>query len=296
MKGILFAGDSFTWGEGLHLYSGLPNTNYDEHGYNNGLSLSPAHIKFIESHRFARKVANHFDTFELCRHGNGGNNVEIFDFIDSIENTTSSLQFEQLPFLSDGPAGNNHTKYRFILQDFDYIIIQLTDMFRNEVKFNYKDISGYCNIKSMESIKNSGFDKYLKDEFDNDINLFIQYYLKTTMDNIEEKIKKYESKGIKRCFIHTWQNEPIPFIQNNPFLNERWITYIDNVGTKFNSIWDLQSRNERQSGMSISDDPYFQSIGKKVVNGHTSLTAHNIQARAIIKKIEEYEQSTIHSV
>lgn len=288
MKGILFAGDSYTWGEGLHLYSELPDTKYDEMGYD-GINYTPAHIKFIEANRFARKVANYFNTFELVRFSNGGNNNDIFNFIDELPKQYLKNHM---------PAGGRQEYPRSVeyrLEDFDYIVLQLTDMFRNDVKFKYKDIIGYCNIKSPESIERSGFIHYLKDEFNNDINKFIEYYLQTTMDNIVEKFKLYESNGIKRCFIHTWQNEPIPFLQSNQYLNQRWITYNDGEHN-FNSIWDIQSSGKRKNGMSINDDPFFVEKGITVYNGHTSLEVHNIQSKSIIKKIEEYEQSTIHSV
>jgi hypothetical protein len=286
MKGILFPGDSFTWGEGLHMYSELPDIKFDEMGHD-GKNYTPSHVKFIEANRFARKVANHFNTFELVRTSNGGSNNMIFDFID---NLPKQYKLNNMPAVGSDRVARSG-EYR--IEDFDYIVLQLTDMFRDEVKFEYKDVIGYCNIKSSVSMNRSGFSDYLKDEFDNSINVFIEYYLQKLMDNIIEKFKIYESKGIKRCFIHTWQNEPIPFLQNNSYLNERWITY--NVDNKiYNSIWDLQ-RNKLK-GMCINDDEFFLKKGIIVYNGHTSLAAHNIQAKAIIKKIEEYEQSTIHSV
>jgi hypothetical protein len=287
MKGILFPGDSFTWGEGLHMYSELPDIKFDEQGHD-GKNYTPAHVKFIETNRFARKVANHFNTFELLRASNGGSNNMMFEFIDKLP--------EQYKRNNMPPVGSDlvarSVEYR--LEDFDYIVLQLSDMFRDDVEFKYKNNIGFCNIKSMESINNSGFIYYLKDEFNNDINKFIQYYLEKSMNTIIEKFKLYESKGIKRCFIHTWQNEPIPFFLNNSYLNERWITYnVDNI--IYNSIWDLQRNNELK-GMSLNDDDFFLKKEIIVHNGHTSLAAHNIQANAIIKKIEEYEQSTIHSV
>jgi len=52
MKGILFAGDSFTWGEGLQYYSHLPNIKWDatQHHIED---YTPAHVEFIKSKRFA---------------------------------------------------------------------------------------------------------------------------------------------------------------------------------------------------------------------------------------------------
>jgi hypothetical protein len=287
MKGILFAGDSFTWGEGLHLYSDLPDVKFDEIGHD-GRNYTPAHIKFIEANRFARKVANHFNTFELTRTANGGSNNQIFDFIDDLSN---QYRLYNKPALGSYAIARS-VEYR--LEDFDYIVLQLTDMFRDGVKFEHNNNIYDCSIRSYESIQESGFNFYLKDKFNNDINEFIEYYLEKLMNNIIEKIKLYESNGIKRCFIHTWQNEPVPFFQNNPYLNERWIKY-DVDGKIYNSIWDLHMDKELKNTI-INQDEFF--LNKKIIvyNGHTSLEAHNIQSKAIIKKIEEYEQSTIHSV
>jgi hypothetical protein len=287
MKGILFPGDSFTWGEGLHMYSDLPDIKFDEQGHD-GKNYTPAHVKFIEANRFARKVANHFNTFELTRTANGGSNNMIFEFIDKLP---EQYKKNNMPAVGSDRVARS-VQYR--LEDFDYIVLQLTDMFRDDVKFEYKDIIGYCNIKSTESMAYSGFIHYLKDEFNNNINEFMKYYLEKLMNTIIEKFKLYESNGIKRCFIHTWQNEPIPFFQNNPYLNERWIRY--EVDDKvYNSIWDLQTNKELKN-MTINQDEFFLKKQIRVHNGHTSLEAHNIQAQSIIKKIKEYEQSTIHSV
>ena len=284
MKGILFPGDSFSWGEGLHMYSELPDIKFDEEGHD-GKNYTPAHIKFIEANRFARKVANHFNTFELTRTSNGGSNNMIFDFIDNLPN---QYKLNNMPGVGSDTVARS-VEYR--LEDFDYIVLQLSDMFRDDVKFEYKNKIENCSIRVMESMEVSGFVHYLNDEFNNDINKFMEYYLEKLMNNIIEKFKIYEANGIKRCFIHTWQNEPIPFFQNNPYLNERWITYKTDDKI-YNSIWDLQ----KNKGMSLNNDEFF--LNKKIIvhNGHTSLAAHNIQANAIIKKIEEYEQSTIHSI
>jgi hypothetical protein len=279
MKGLLFAGDSYTWGEGLHMYSDLPDIDYTEIGFKNE-KYTPAHKEWINANRFSRRVANHFETFDLVRYNNGGDNGEIFDFIDNIE-----TEYQQR--YTDA---NNSTlrQFAYKLIDFDYIVVQLTDMFRANIEFTYNGITQKCNIRSDESIKITQFDKYLDEVHGGDIKKFIYIFLDGFANMVEEKFKKYELMGIKKCLIHTWQNELIPYIKNNEFLKDRFIEYEVN-GIIFKSIWDLQSADNRPLGMSITDDPYFQKIGKNVVNGHTSLTAHKIQANAIIKKIEEIE-------
>ena len=292
MKGIIFAGDSYTWGEGLHYYSDLhfdydkPIHDYEYIGYDRN-KLSASQIEFIKCNRYSRKVANYFNTFDVVRKNNGGQNAEIFEFIDKIQN---AYQYDY----NLGIEGA-HRAFKFIHKDFDYAIVQLTDMFREETKFEYENELRSCNIRDIYSIKNSKFDKFIEENFEGNINNYLDVYLKNYADFIETKFKEYEHKGIKKCFLITWQNDIIPFIHTNPFLNERFITF-DIDGNTFNSIWDLQTRNDRPKSMSISDDLYFVTKNIRVVNGHTSLTAHNIIAKSIIKKIEENESTRIHSI
>ena len=285
MKGILFVGDSFTWGEGLQYYSTLPDVNWDatQHYIED---YTPAHVEFIKSKRFARQVATHFETFEYCRDNNGGDNNQIFLFLDTLD---TQWQRNYVP-ANSSPI--NHRMFRMELQDFDYIVVQLTDMFRANTEFTYNGTLRQCNLNSQQSIKNSEFDKYLEEAYDGDINKYIHLFLDGFAKMVEEKFRYYESNGIKKCLIHTWQNELIPYIKNNSFLEDRFIEYNVN-GTTFSSIWDLQTRKDAPIGMTISNDRYFTKIGKKVVNGHTSLAAHKIQAQAIINKIQEIENQVI---
>lgn len=286
MKGILFAGDSFTWGEGLHMYSELPEVVYVEDTFDI-LKYTPAHKNWIEANRFSRRVANHFETFDLVRFNNGGDNNQIFDFIDNIE-----TEYQSRYVHSDN---SKHRAFTYKLQDFDYIVIQLTDVFRADVELPNGNT---CNIRSSESIKQSGFIEYLQNNFNNDLDKFINFYLKEFSDKLEIRIKKYESLGIKKCYVMTWQNDILPFLKNNLVLNERLITF--DLGNRIaESIWDLQGvweLNINSPEMTINKDPYLLNKGIQSTNGHISLTAHKVMATSIIKKIEENEQTRIHTI
>jgi hypothetical protein len=275
MKGILFPGDSFTWGQSLHFYSDLDDVLFEKAQFEMDDILS-AHKRYIESIRYARQVSNYFNTFEVCRKGNGGSNNQILGFIDEIYN--------------DVKGRNDH----YGIQDFDYIVVQLTDIWRDPITFEYENDTHELHLlsnnryqpKSDDSNKFivSQFLEYLAKEFGSSLLNFVDFYLKNYVEKIESKFRKYESNGIKRCFIHTWQNEIVPYIKNNQFLNDRFITYDDGKDT-FSSIWDLQTK---KLGMSINDDEYFKKIGKTPPDGHTSLEAHKIIANSIIKKIENF--------
>ena len=286
MKGIIFAGDSFTWGEGLHFYSDLPDIDYSSFSFNN-LNYTPAHRDWINANRFSRRVANHFETFDLVRYTNGGDNGEIFDFIDNIE-----TQYQRKYIDANH---STHRMFTYKLIDFDYCIIQLTDIFRERILLPNGEL---CNIRSTTSRRATGFVEYLKTNFDNKIDNFILYYLEKYSKELESKIKKYENLGIKKCYIITWHNDILPFIKNNLFLNERLITF--DLGDMIaESIWDLQGLDKpkiKYPEMSINKDPYFLQKNIVTTNTHTSLTAHKVMANSIIKKIEENEQTGIHTI
>ena len=84
MKGLVFAGCSFTWGQGLYFYSNLNHTpKFDEWVYDYSL-MTDALIKFKDTIRFPRLVANHFNTFEVCKKTNGGSDVTSLMFLKKL--------------------------------------------------------------------------------------------------------------------------------------------------------------------------------------------------------------------
>lgn len=81
MKGLVFAGCSFTWGQGLYFYSDLNHTpKFDDWVYDYSL-MTDALIKFKDTIRFPRLVANHFNTFDVCKATNGGSDVTSLMFL-----------------------------------------------------------------------------------------------------------------------------------------------------------------------------------------------------------------------
>jgi len=130
-KGIIFSGDSFTWGEGLELFSYLPSTDHyiDKKKYSMegpfNFAWDPkfkySHRMFQQKNRFARLVANHFNTWEDVYDRNGGcpysNLDELF------------FQMDRTP-----------------LTDVSDIVIQITDIWRS-VGVCLHPISHYFGLK-----------------------------------------------------------------------------------------------------------------------------------------------------
>jgi hypothetical protein len=58
MKGIIFAGCSFTWGQGLYFYSDLPNVIPQSDNDFHPSKVTDAHVKYKDTLRYPRLVAN----------------------------------------------------------------------------------------------------------------------------------------------------------------------------------------------------------------------------------------------
>jgi hypothetical protein len=263
MKGILFGGCSFTWGQGLYFYSDLPNLynyNSDYPIYFYIDKVTSAQLKFKNTLYYPRLIANHFNTFEVVKDLNGGCEDETFDFFNSIFENKKDI------------ISSNNNKY--IYDDFDYIVIQLSSIVRNKFYFNinnkqFSTIITFDNkylLKYMQ-IKNYTFNDCWSEFLD-------QQFIR-----LKNELMFYESKGIK-IKIMLWFDDLLERIQNDTFLKNKLV--ILNYNNKiFNTILEL---GDSYDEMYIITDPYFKD--KKFNDKHPSKLLHQIMADGIIKSIE----------
>lgn len=257
MKGIIFAGCSFTWGQGLYYYSDLPNVipQTDENFHPN--NLTEAHIKFKDSIRFPRLVANHFNTFEIVRKPNGGSDKMSMDFIKNILN-----------------GGSEDGKY--YVEEIDYIVFQTSQVVRNGYNFVYNDVRYNITDKGVDEI----FIKWLIQE-----KLTYEEWFSNFCQQVFDDIKKffifYEEKGIKTRIL-SWQNDLVPLILKDNFMNERHIKL--NYSTeRYNSIEDLVNNVQN---MLISND--FFTFTNPINDRHPSKLCHKTIANSIINNIKNF--------
>jgi hypothetical protein len=256
MKGIIFAGCSFTWGQGLYFYSDFPNvvpqTDDDFHPD----KLTDAHIKFKDSIRFPRLVANHFNTIEIVRKPNGGNDKMSMDFVNGI--------------LNDGGDDG-----KYYIGEIDYIILQTSQIVRNGFEFIYNNTK--YNITDSHSDK--VFINWLIQE-----NLTYDEWFTSFCQQVFDDIKKffifYEEKGIKTRVL-SWQNDLVPYILNDKFMNDRHIK-LDYMTDRYNSIDDLVKSNQN---MLIATD--YSTFEKPINDRHPSKLCHRIIANNIITNIKK---------
>lgn len=270
MKGMVFAGCSFTWGEGLHLYSDVCDISYTKNQNFNIHNIKESHKKCIQTNRFARKVANHFDTWELCREKNGGSNLDNLEFIK-----------KSFGINEDYTLQPNST---FNIKDISCLVFQITHPERGPfLLYSNKDNIKYkMHIMSLdnESLNNQPEEKEklikLYEEYGDS---FESQISKTLFDELEELFIFLEKHNII-CKILLWQERVGKSIENNKFLGDRLITlsYRKKV---YKSIEEL---TDRYSKLAILG--HFKKFGVQMNDQHPSKLCHQLIAENIINNLE----------
>ena len=275
MKGIIFGGCSFTWGQGLYFYSDLVDLTYPESEYVfNQKEITDAQIRFKNTLYYPRLVAEHFNTFEITKRDNGGSEDKTFEFF---ENTFS------LDLLGSREKNQYLMLKKFDYIDFDYMIIQLSHVFRNNFNFELDGVNYKTNVAPILENRNEKNEKFFK-WFDLNDYTFSEWE-KMQIENQYIRLKKelmfYEEKGIKTKIL-SWENDIVSYIKNDNFLSERFIDLTYN-GVTYQSIKDLQENNK---SMVIKTD--FDSFGlNPPLDHHPSKLCHQVIAENIIKNIEK---------
>jgi len=275
MKGIMFAGCSFTWGQGLEYYSDLNDKIFVQADGWPGITRI-SHLEYIKNNRFAKKVSTHFNTFDASKYHNGGCEDASIQFVMNILNETNEKKTNQ-----------------FQKDDFSYLIFQTSEPTRNVYTYIDYELNIEKEMPVKEVISDSKnpeyrpFYQYIEQNFGNNFELFYNHFLETTFNKIKELFRLCNIAGIN-CFILNWRDDYIPFIERN-YMVDKLIT-IDYKNKNYKCIFDLMQHNLEE--LDISHDINLPANQ----DNHPTPLAHKIIAEAIIKKIEQYEQPRIHSV
>lgn len=271
MKGLLFGGCSFTWGQGLYFYSDLPKLKYplNEFTYKRE-ELTDAHLRFKDVFRYPRLVANNFNTFEIVKGQNGGGEDETFDFFKTI-------------FSKEKTNTSHYVLDRFDYEDIEYIIIQTSQIWRNKFNFELNGLKEHAMISVNNNHHGYNWDKLYQWLLKNDktIESVIDEHLKNQFNRFLNKVEFYESKGIKVRFL-SWEEDFYNLIKNNSYLMERFIK-IKYKDVYYNNIRNMQDNNQH---LRIKFDTEF--FGDNIPDDHhPSMECHKVIADSIIEFLEK---------
>jgi hypothetical protein len=271
MKGLLFGGCSFTWGQGLYFYSDLPRQIYplNEFSYRRE-ELTDAHLRFKDTLRFPRLVANHFKTFEIVKGQNGGGEDETFDFFKTVFKHKVNERHDH--YVSD------NIEY----EDIEYIIIQLSQIWRNRFYFTLNGKEDFAHISASNHHHSYNWENLLEwlTENNKTIEDITQTLFKEQYERFLREVKFYEEKGIKVRFL-SWENEHYDILKDDSYLMERFIplTYKDKT---YDTIRKMLDDNQH---LKIKGDVGF--FGDNIPDDHhPSKECHEVIAENIIRRIE----------
>jgi hypothetical protein len=264
MKGIIFAGCSFTWGQGLYYYSDLPNINKLSDNEFHQNKITDSQIKFKNTLYFPRLVANHFNTFEIVKRYNGGSDFDSMEFVEDF---------------FDGKMGFFG---KFIYEDFSYIIFQTSQIVRNKFSFTFEDVNYEINFNKNQLILNENEKIFMKWLSQNNLtyNSWYHTYREQIFQKIKNFLKKYEDFGIKTKII-CWQDDILEFILNDVEMSKK-LVILEYENKEYKCIDYLQKLND---GMMIFNDT--ENLNDPPMDTHPSKKCHQIIADSIIKSIEK---------
>lgn len=285
-KGMIFAGCSFTWGQGLYYYSNLKTLRDQVHpgGYTRGIADS-AHHKFKEKIRYPRIVADYFKSFEILHPQNGGSNDSIIRYWENcFTNRNPNEMF------SSEAHGLDSNKIELIeYDDVSHVVFQLTQWMRDilEIEVDGEIIKApvqwyWDNNKNRDRPYRDLFERYLEStgRIFGELN---DYLINKGLKNVKRFLQECESKGIK-TYILSWPSEFTEWIEMDKWLNDRWITF-DYCGKNYQCIEHMNIDNPE---FEIYKD--YGSFEIPPQDSHPSLKCHQIIAENIIKFIKNKEE------
>ena len=295
MKGLVFAGCSFTWGQGLYFYSNLNHTpKFDAWVYDYSL-MTDALIKFKDTIRFSKLVANHFNTFDVCKVTNGGSDVTSLMFLKKLFD-----KYEE-PASDEIKTASWLTEENYYFDDIEYVIFQMTQPYRSGFKFVYKEKNYFVypnpdfdNVSIINEVLEDGSQFPLKNGVDDiffkwldENNYTIQDYLDLHMNHFNNEIKTYlgylEANGIKTKVLF-WANES-SVVFDDDFYKDRHIL-LEHEGQIYKTISDLQNSCKERFVIAYDKEGFGGEIPENALTDfHPSKYCHEVIAKNVINSI-----------
>jgi hypothetical protein len=254
-RGILFIGDSFTWGEGLYFYSGLDGVSlYKNHNFNS-TDIREVFHDYRKKFRFPKLVADAFDTWEYTSNiGNGGSIVNRYHYVITDNMSRGKIKYD----------------------DFDTLVWQLTEPLRDF----YGGFTKINTFYSSDEEKIEAKDRHTKR---------LLYFIDRCCEEWEKRGKKVVIISNYGDFIDH------PEVSDDFKKRYCYIEYNGQTFKSIKQMFIERKRNSNIDGLyfepslTIKDD--FGPHGFQQNDDHPNKEGHRIIADNIIRKIKEYEQS-----
>lgn len=288
---IIFAGDSFTWGEGLQLYFESDYWEKQRNIHNEWSQLSekitPETETLRQQLRFSRKVAEYFDSGEIVCRDNGGQFENPINFVEKmIQKYKNKIKFIVFQFTTLERSNLHHPAAKQICncpfcescEKPHYFLYNIFKKKIENVAFSQYEKDCIYYLETVEGIPVNKilsaphidmemiFDFFYKKYFENNIKIFVEDYL-------TEWIKNYDV-----YFIDSWSSDTSKIINRYDVITNRLIPLIGEDGKEYKN-WKLFEKSFRHKD--IHDE--FRGTH----NHHPTKLQHQKIGESIIKFVNE---------
>ena len=262
--------------------------------------MTDALIKFKDTIRFPRIVANHFNTFEVCKKTNGGSDVTSLMFLKKLFD-----KYEE-PASDEIITASWLTEENYYFDDIEYVIFQMTQPYRSGFKFIYKGkyyfvypTPDFDNVSIIHEVFEDGSQFPLKNGVDDiffkwldENNYTIQDYIDLHMNHFNNEIKNYlgylEANGIKTKVLF-WVNES-SVVFDDDFYKDRHIL-LEHEGKIYKTISDLQLSCKERFVIAYDKEGFGGKIPENALSDfHPSKYCHEVIAKNVINSISNDEK------
>lgn len=281
VKGLIFAGCSFTWGQGLNYYNNFPTNVEMPLGRYDKTKLTASQVKYIKKHRFPRLVADHFNTYEFVRWDNGGSNADAVDWFHGC--------FTQVENLDTIEANNIFGKkpMRIDYSEISHVIFQLTQLERDDITLEIDGHEVRDGYLQWITDRKEQLSWYL-DKHNLDFDSWCQAKLQDSFNNVKNFLMRCEYNGIQ-AIVTSWPWENNVYIQRDAWMRDRLlpITYKDATYYSFHDMVGGSGYNAKppiNSELLINFD--YDNFIEPPTDMHLSMLGHKVIADNIIAYIE----------
>lgn len=289
MRVAIYAGCSFTWGQGLWSY--CPTKWYVPTCYEytkEDAPIPPIAQKFRIENRFAGLIEKNKGIKQIVKRRNGGTDDESLLFIDMVK---------QNKVHTDG--GGSLLQENIDWNQIEWCIFQTTQAYRSPFEFThkgqlysiranpgFKEQTLLCKIGEYDQNYNrteeelDTIEPFLEWLVDNNLtpNDFFKIHTRHIAKRIENKFKELEEQNIK-CLIFCWTDEYLSYINESPFLQERFVQIKYN-----NNYYNTLEYLIEEFKLSIKNDK--TKIHDCGGDAHPSLKLHKLIAESLESKMK----------
>jgi hypothetical protein len=264
MKGLIFAGCSFTWGQGLYYYSKLETLKEPAPDSYDAKLVRDAHKRYMETIRYPRLVASHFKTWEVVSKQNGGSEETSLCFIRKALGMQNGFEF----LVDDS----------FSFEEIEYVIIQTSQPNRNG--FYYK-LNGEDKKFGFHDKESRGeFYEWLVEHRKISIDEWMLEHTEDYFNKLKDLMILLESNGVKTKIL-SWEPDYLDLIQSDVWVYNRFIP-IEYRGKHFNNIREMMKEHRH---LTINSD--YDNFENPPKDHHPSKECHEVIAQSVIKSIQK---------